>query len=140
MLFNYKNCGCCKKENNNIKVLLINIFPARICDEICDYNLHCSKCRDLHEKESRYITYNEDYFEDKEIKTVAEKQIHFFKTRMKASPIDVSDNVNVRQMKREIDILMNSPTLKKGLFIQATKSYFKKSGHILILCLRTFTI
>ena len=41
MLFTYKNCGCCKKEMTDIKVLLNNIFPAGICDEICSYNLHC---------------------------------------------------------------------------------------------------
>ena len=45
---------------------------------------------------------------------------------MEASPIDLSDNVNDRQMRREIDILMKSPTLKKGIFLQATKSYVKK--------------
>ena len=32
MLFTYKNCGCCKKEMTDIKVLLNNIFPAGICD------------------------------------------------------------------------------------------------------------
>ena len=130
MLFTYKNCGCCKKKMTNQKVLLNKIFPARICDEICSYNLHCSKCKDLREKEYRYITYNQDYFEDKEINSVAEKQIYVFKTRMEASPIDLSDNVNDRQMRREIDILMKSPTLKKGIFLQATKSYVKKNlGH-----------
>ena len=49
---------------------------------------------------------------------------------MEASPIDLSDNVNDRQMRREIDILMKSPTLKKGIFLQATKSYVKRNlGH-----------
>ena len=111
-------------------LVLNNIFPAGICDEICSYNLHCSKCKDLREKEYRYITYNQDYFEDKEINSVAEKQIYVFKTRMEASPIDLSDNVNDRQMRREINILMKSPTLKKGIFLQATKSYVKKNlGH-----------
>ena len=28
MIFNYKNCGCCKREMTNIKVVLNNIFPA----------------------------------------------------------------------------------------------------------------
>ena len=45
MLFTYKNCGCCKKEMTDLKDLLNNIFPAGICDEICDYNLHCTKCK-----------------------------------------------------------------------------------------------
>ena len=119
--------GVVKKTNQ--KVLLNKIFPARICDEICSYNLDCSKCKDLREKEYRYITYNQDYFED-EINSVAEKQIYVFKTRMEASPIDLSDNVNDRQMRREVDILMKNPTLKKGIFLQATKSYVKKNlGH-----------
>ena len=49
---------------------------------------------------------------------------------MEASPIDLSENVNDRQMRREIDIFMKSPTLKKGIFLQATKSYVKKNlGH-----------
>ena len=129
MLFTYKNCGCCKKEMTDIKVLLNNVFPAGICDEICSYNLHCSKCKGLREKEYRYITYNQDYFEDKEINSVAEKQIYVFKARMETSPIDLSDNVNDRQMRRNIDILMKSPTLKKGIFLQATKSYVKKNTY-----------
>ena len=76
MLFTYKNCGCCKKEMTNTKVLLNNIFPAGICDEICDYNLHCEKCKDLNEKECRYINFNYhfDYFKDKEL-TRVEKQM-----------------------------------------------------------------
>ena len=36
----------------NTKVLLNNMFPAGICDEICNYNLHCSKCKDFNEKEN----------------------------------------------------------------------------------------
>ena len=51
MLFTYKNCGCCKKEMTHIKALLNNIFPAGICDEICSYNFHCSKCKGWREKE-----------------------------------------------------------------------------------------
>ena len=68
MLFTYKNRGCCKKEMTNLKVLLNNIFPAGICDEICDYNLHCSKCKDLNDRERRYIDFNYhfDYFNDKQ--------------------------------------------------------------------------
>ena len=65
----------------NLKVLLNNIFPAGICDEICDYNLHCSKCKDLNDRERRYIDFNYhfDYFNDKKL-TRVEKTIYFFKT------------------------------------------------------------
>ena len=51
----------------DLKDLLNNIFPAGICDEICDYNLHCSKCKDLKDKERRYIDFNYhfDYVNDK---------------------------------------------------------------------------
>ena len=65
----------------DIKVLLNNIFPAGICDEICDYNLHCSKCKELNDKERRYINIQLSFltiFEEKEL-TRVEKQIHFFK-------------------------------------------------------------
>ena len=99
----------------DIKVLLNNIFPAGICDEICDYNLHCSKCKELNDKERRYITFNYhfDHFEEKEL-TRVEKQIHFFKTRMEKSPIYLSntDRTNLRVMKREIDALLDTYKLK----------------------------
>ena len=74
----------------DIKVLLNNIFPAGICDEICNYNLHCSKCKDLNDKERRYIKfkYHFDYFNDKDL-TRVEKQIYFFKTRMEKSHLFV---------------------------------------------------
>ena len=58
MIFNYKNCGCCKREMTNIKVVLNNIFPAGVCDEICQYNIYCYKCKDLHDKECKYINVN----------------------------------------------------------------------------------
>ena len=133
MLFTYKNCGCCKKEMTNTKVLLNNIFPAGICDEICDYNLHCEKCKDLNEKECRYINFNYhfDYFKDKEL-TRVEKQIYFFQTRMEKSPIYLSNTnrTNVRAMKREIDVLMDTYKLKvefqkDKIYLQAIKSYVK---------------
>ena len=54
MLSTYKNCGCCKKEMTKVKVLLNNIFPAGIYDEICNYNLHCSKCKELNDKKCKY--------------------------------------------------------------------------------------
>ena len=73
---------------------------------ICNYNLHCSKCKELNDKERTYITFNYhfDQFEEKEL-TRVEQQIHFFKTRMEKSPIYLSntDRTNVRVMKREID-------------------------------------
>ena len=134
MLFTYKNCGCCKKDMTNLKVLLNNIFPAGICDEICNYNLHCSKCKDLNDKERRYINFNYhfDYFKDKEL-TRVEKHIYFFKTRMEKSPIYLSNTnrTNTRQMKREIDVLMGTFKLKQEfkhnkLFLMAIKSFVKR--------------
>ena len=70
----------------DIKVLLNNIFPAEICNEICDYNLHCSKCKDLNDEERRYISLNYHFDFDTNQLTKTEKQIHFFKTRMDKSP------------------------------------------------------
>ena len=124
MLFTYKNCGCCKKEMTNTKVLLNNIFPAGICDWICDYNLHCLKCKELNEKEKGF----------RRIKsfTVSGEQILFFKTRM-TSPIYLSNTnrTNVRQMKREIDVLLDTYKLKQEfkhgkLFLMAIKSFVKR--------------
>ena len=89
MLSTYKNCGCCKKGMTKVKVLLNNIFPVGICDEICDYNLHCEKCKYLNDRERRYIDFNYqfNYFNDKQL-TRVEKIIYFyfFKTRMEKSP------------------------------------------------------
>ena len=62
MLFILQNRGCGKKEMTNTKVLLNNIFPAGICNEICGYNLRCSKCKDLNDKERRYINFSFFYF------------------------------------------------------------------------------
>ena len=59
-----------------VNVLLNNIFPAGICDEICDYNLRCSKCNDLNEKENKYINQKYRY---KEL-TIPELQIFFQNT------------------------------------------------------------
>ena len=78
MLLTYKNCGCCKKEMTDIKVLLNNIFPAGICDEICDYNLHCFKCKNLNLKENEF---QKELCKGKHL-TTPEKQIRFFKTEM----------------------------------------------------------
>ena len=119
-----KNCGCCKKEMTDIKVLLNNIFPAGICDGICNYNLHCSKCRDLNEKENDFRIIKSF--------TVSGNQILFFKTRM-TPPIYRSNTnrTNVRQMKREIDVLLDTYKLKQEfkrdkLVLMAIKSFVKR--------------
>ena len=57
----------------NLKVLLNNIFPAGMCDEICDYNLYCSKCKELNDEENKYINQKYRY---KEL-TVPELQHEF---------------------------------------------------------------
>ena len=128
----------------NIKVLLNNIFPAGICDEICDYNLHCSKCKDLSDKERRYFNYHFDYFNDKQL-TRVEKTIYFFKTRMEKSPIDLSNTnrTNTRQMKREIDVLMDTYKLKQEfkhdkLFLMAIKCFVKREWKITYHLLKKF--
>ena len=90
MLFNYENCQCCKKEGINIKILLSNILPAGICEEICSYNLYCSKCLDLNEKEKGYTDFNYHFDFHKHFRlTTTEKPIDFFKTRM-TTPIYIS--------------------------------------------------
>ena len=128
MLFTYKNCGCCKKEMTNTKVLLNNIFPAGICDEICNYNLHCSKCKELNDKENKYINQKYRY---KQL-TIPENQINFFKTQM-PTPIYLSNTrrVNLRTFRKEIDNVMDNDSVKEQfkknkLFLSAVKSYVKK--------------
>jgi len=120
--------------SGKLTVCYCNIFPAGICDEICNYNLHCSKCKDLNDKERRYIKFNYhcDYFNDKEL-TRVEKLIYFFKTRMEKSPIYLSNTnlTNTRQMKREIDVLMDTSKFKQEfkhnkLFLMAIKSFVKR--------------
>ena len=127
MIFNYGNCRCCKKESANVKVLLNNIFPAGICDMICDYNTHCFKCNNLIFKDNEYIRSAYDRH------TTVEQQIDFFQTEM-PTPIYLSDTnkTNVRAMRREIDVLMDTMALKvrfkhNKLYLQAIKSYVKKS-------------
>ena len=125
MLFTYKNCGCCKREMTNVKVLLNNIFPVGICDGICDYNLYCSKCKDLYDKERRYI------YRYKQL-TKPELQINFFQTQM-PTPIYLSNNsrVNLRTFRKEIDNVLDTDSCKEQfkknkLFLSAVKSYIKK--------------
>ena len=96
---------------------------------ICDYNLHCFKCNNLSEKESRYIKFNR--LDDL---TTTGKHIQFFKTRMEnhLSIYATLTRTNVRVMKREIDALMDALYLKvkfqhDKVFLQTIKSYVKKS-------------
>ena len=98
----------------DLKVLLNNIFPA--------------------DRERRYIDFNYhfDYFNDKQL-TRVEMIIYFFKTRMEKSPMYLSNTnrTNTRQMKREIDVLMDTYKLKQEfkhdkLFLVAIKSFVKR--------------
>ena len=138
MIFTYGNCRCCKNESSNVKVLLNNLFPAGICDMICDYNTHCFKCNNLIFKENEYIKEENPskriphYLKHTEPLTTTGRQIHFFQTEM-SSPIFLSNTnkTNVRQMRREIDVLMGTPALKERfkhdkVYLQAIVSYVKK--------------
>ena len=73
---------------------------------------------DLYDEERIYINFNYhfDYFKDKEL-TRVEKQMYFFRTRMEKSPIYLSNSnrTNVRVMKREINVLMDTYELKVKL-------------------------
>ena len=122
MLFTYKNCGCCKKEMTNIKVLLNNIYPAGICDEICDYNLYCSKCKDLNKKEPMFMMKR---YRHKQL-TRPELQIYFFQTEM-PTPIYLSNTnkTNLKIFRKEIDDLLENETLKQR-FIK-DKTFFSGS-------------
>ena len=112
----------------DIKVLLNNIFPAGICDEICDYNLYCSKCKYLNDKEQRYIGQKYRY---KQL-TIPENQINFFKTQMPTLIyLSNTSRVNLRTFRKEIDNVMDTDSCKEQfkknkLFLSAVKSYVKK--------------
>ena len=150
MLFTYGNCKCCKNESANVKVLLNNIFPAGICDMICDYNTHCFKCNNLIFKENEYIKEENPskriphYLKHTEPLTTTGRQIHFFQTEM-PSPIFLSNTnkTNVRRMRREIDVLMDTLALKmefqhNKLKLQAIKSYVKKNWKYTYHILKNF--
>ena len=128
MIFNYERCMGCKNKSFDIKVLLNNIFPAGICDMICDYNLHCSKCKTLNYEENRmkdrYYRWKIGY----KSKTTAHNQIEFFQKYM-TTPIFLSptNRVNTRVFKKEIDNVMNKDSVKEKfknnkMFLQAVKS------------------
>ena len=128
MIFNYKNCSCCKKNSSNIKVELNHILPANVCEMIGEHNLYCEKCKYLHEKET--ILLNIEYY--KEHLNNTEKQIYILKDYIK-SPIYLSgtNKTNLRIMKKEIDQLLDTEQLKEEfkknkLFLSAIKSYVKR--------------
>ena len=111
----------------DIKVLLNNILPAEICDEICDYNLYCSKCKDLNKKEPMFMK----RYRHKQL-TRPELHIYFFQTEM-STPIYLSNTnkTQLRIFRKEIDDLLESETLKQQFikdktFFQAVKSLIKK--------------
>jgi hypothetical protein len=101
---------------------------------------------DLYDKERIYINFNYhfDYFKDKEL-TRVEKQMYFFRTRMEKSPIYLfnTNRTNVRVMKREIDVLMDTYELKVKLqtnkiYLQTIKSYIKNHWTYTYHILRNF--
>ena len=127
----------------NIKVSLNNIFPVGLCDEICKYNRYCFKCKDLNLKENEF---QKELRRGKHL-TTSEKQILFFKTEI-PTPLFLSNTnrSNIRQMKREIDVLLDTYKLKQEfkhdkLFLMAiTVSLLQKgSGKLPITSLKTFT-
>ena len=120
MLFTYKTC--CKREMTDIKVLLNNVFPAGICAEICNYNLHCFKCKNLYPKEN-------EFRKGKHL-TTSERQILFSKTEMPTHFFYPTPTEQIRQMKREIDVMMDTSKLWQKfkhdkLFLMAVKSFVK---------------
>ena len=121
----------------NVKVLLNNMFPAGICEMICDYNLQCSKCLDLHRKEAEFLKKNIVA----KILTRPEQQILFFKECMNP-PIFLSktNKTNLRVFKRELDQVLDNEEIKhefkkNKMCINAVKSfakrYWKHTHHIL---------
>ena len=131
---------------SKVKVLSNNIFPPGICDEIyLIVTFTVSNVKKLNRKEHEF---------QKELRrgkhqTTSEKQILFFKTEM-PTPIFLSNTnrTNVRQMKREIDVLLDTYKLKQEfkhdkLFLMAIKSCVKrewKTTHNFLKYFLTFHI
>ena len=95
MLFNYSHCKCCKKEINEMRMILHNILPVNVCNKICEYNVYCEYCILLVKNERkfskikqeagvskielqiRYFTlFNEPVFEYKELKNIKIRKIN----------------------------------------------------------------
>ena len=54
-LFNYGECKCCKKMQNNNNVELSKLLPSNICNKITDHNIYCVKCCNVFEREQRLL-------------------------------------------------------------------------------------
>ena len=53
-LFNYDNCKLCKKLSYKRNILLFNIFPVNVCNNIVDANAQCCECQDMMEDEIKF--------------------------------------------------------------------------------------
>ena len=90
-----------------MKVVLNNLFPAGICDMICDYNTHCFKCNNLifKENESNRYAY--------ERHTTTEEQIDFFQSEM-PTPICLNMTGKDREKDEETDRHVDGHTSIEG--------------------------
>ena len=64
-LFNYGECKCCKKMQNNNNVELSKLLPSNICDKITDHNIYCVKCCNVFEREQRLLRVKDIHDYDK---------------------------------------------------------------------------
>ena len=122
MLFNY--------NNDDIKIVLFNNFPANVCNKICDYIVP-QKCTWLLEKETEFMKNNLPKHLSK-----SELQILFMKI-CKPPPITLYkyNFIDNKNMKKQIDVMLENENDDR-LTLQAMKSYTKnnlKLVHLILL-------
>ena len=116
ILLNYNKCKLCKQIRPERKLLLLNIFPANISNNIIDNKLQYFQCNKFMEEETEFkkqydiiiMNYNVIYGKipegiDRDL-TVGEKQILFLKTYRK-TPMRVV-KIYVEERKREIHAML----------------------------------
>ena len=115
MLFNYSNCLSCKRNVDDVKITLHQLFPSNICNKICEYNVHCKYCHLLVEDERKFSKHQQE-----ENVSKIELQLRFFHLYNKP-PFEYKDlqKVKIQKMKEIIDKSYDHDIMYK----KAMKSY-----------------
>ena len=116
MLFNYNNCLSCKKKIDDVKITLHQLFPANICNKICEYNVHCKYCHLLVEDERKFSKHRQE-----ENVSKIELQLRFFQLYNKP-PFEWKDVKKVKVQK--LNAIIDNNGNDDIMFNKAMKSYF----------------
>ena len=129
-LFNYEHCKKCKKCNNDIKIELSKVLPVNVCNNICEYNVNCSKCKTLLKRE-------DEFFKNRTggVMPLIEKQIFFISSWEYKLFCYIPSGQGLIVMKKQIDFIFDDQKVKEKYFknkmlLQATKSWAKRDIHI----------